>query len=114
MNPILYCLSGAPSLRATETIEMALVSAVFDQPTAVVFIDDGVFQLVSNIERSLFKDTRKMILGFPTYEINHVYVVRNSLKERHLLPAQIPEFVKPLAPEDMAELFVTYPLVIHD
>lgn len=114
MNPILYCLSNPPNVRANETIEMSLVSAVFDQPTCVVFVGDGVYQLVSDTGKGQFKDTRKMVLALPTYDVEHVYVDQNSLSERNISYSQIPDFIVPLPPEKLADLFSEYSLIVHD
>lgn len=93
---------------------MSLVSAVFDQPTCVIFVDDGVYQLVSDAEKGQFKDTRKMVFALPTFDVERIYVDQNSLTERKIECSQIPDFVVPISPERLVDLFSEYPLVVHD
>ena len=54
MRSVLYLIRQFPGELANETIDLMLVSGVFEQPTSVVFIGNGVWQLVgdgSKIER---------------------------------------------------------------
>ena len=65
---------------------MVLIGAAFDQEVSVMFIDDGVYQLVkgqdtSGIGMKNFSPTYRT-LG--DYEVKNIYVDRDSLAARGL------------------------------
>lgn len=71
---------------ALESLEVVLISAAFDQDVSVAFIDDGVYQITkgqdtTGIGKKNFSATYKA-LG--DYEINKLYVEKESLNERGL------------------------------
>ena len=101
-------------MRANETIEMVLVSAVFDQPVSVMFIDDGIYQLVSNAAENRKKDTRKFILGLPAYDVKNIFADIESLSSRNIDILDIPDFVKPLNSQQLTTCFAKHTVVIHD
>lgn len=71
---------------ALESLEVVLISAAFDQDVSLAFIDDGVYQIAkgqdtTGIGQKNFSATYKA-LG--DYEINKLYVEKESLEERGL------------------------------
>lgn len=69
-----------------EAVDLILAASTFGQQVSVAFVDDGVFQLVSNqkpgqIERKHFA---KSFGAFEFYEIEDVYVCQTSLEKRNL------------------------------
>jgi tRNA 2-thiouridine synthesizing protein C len=65
-----------------ETLDELLVGAVFDQQISVLFVGDGVFQLVDSGQT-----TGNVARGFralPTYDVHDVYVDKSSLRQRGL------------------------------
>ncbi|MEE3000963.1 MAG: sulfurtransferase complex subunit TusC [Pseudomonadota bacterium] len=71
---------------ALEGLEVVLITAAFDQDVSMVFIDDGVFQIkkdqeTSGINMKNFSPTYRALEG---YEVEKVYVERESLKARGL------------------------------
>lgn len=71
---------------ALESLEVVLISAAFEQDVALAFIDDGVYQIAkgqdtTGIGQKNFSATYKA-LG--DYEINKLYVEKESLEERGL------------------------------
>ena len=71
---------------ALESLEVVLISAAFDQDISVAFLDDGVYQITkgqdtTGIGQKNFSATYKA-LG--DYEINKLYVEKESLEERGL------------------------------
>ena len=76
MKRVLYLIRQPPGVAADETTDMMLVSGVFEQPTSVLFLDDGVYQLLG-------LDGRKSSLkALPTYEVSDLYVAESSLASR--------------------------------
>jgi tRNA 2-thiouridine synthesizing protein C len=79
------------SVYALESLEVVLISAAFDQDVSLAFLDDGVYQITKNqdttgIGQKNFSATYKA-LG--DYEINKLYVEKESLEERGLTIADL-------------------------
>ncbi len=88
VKKILYLNRKAPygTIYAWESLEVVLISAAFDQVVSLMFMDDGVYQLVkgqdpSGIGMKNFSSTYRT-LG--DYEVKNVYVDRDSLAARGL------------------------------
>ena len=84
---LLFVLRQAPygSSLAREAIDAVLAAAVFDQPVAVLFTADAVWQLIDGeagaIER---KSCAKAIASFPLYDIERLYIDSDALAARRL------------------------------
>jgi tRNA 2-thiouridine synthesizing protein C len=76
---------------AAEMLDAALIAASFDQQVHLVFLDDGVFQLVKRQDPARIgqKDVAQLFLDLAEYEIEHVWVERESLAERGLSEADL-------------------------
>lgn len=74
------------TLYAWEALELALTAAAFDQAVSLVFLDDGVFQLQREQapEALGFKNFALAFRALPDYEVEQVYVERESLEARGL------------------------------
>lgn len=84
----MYLNRRAPygTIYAWESLEVILIGAAFDQIVSLMFVDDGVYQLVkgsdpSKIEMKNFTPTYRT-LG--DYGVRHMYVDRASLEARGL------------------------------
>ena len=60
------------------------VSAVFDQPIAVAFIGDGVWQLFDQTTEASGKNTTKFLSALPTFDVKEFMVERESLYRLNL------------------------------
>ena len=78
MKRVLYLIRRRGGAAANETIDLALVSGVFEQATSVLFIDDGVDQLKGLAER------QSALKALPTYDIRALYAAEHSLAERQM------------------------------
>lgn len=114
MNSILYLVRRKPGPYANETIDMVLVSGVFGQPTSVLFMDDGVFQILETPRTSQKSDTAKKWSALPTYEIERVYVHEGSVSERASGDALIPEFASMITDSQVNELLHEVASVVSD
>lgn len=85
MKSVFYCLSGPAGHPANEIVDAIAVSAVFDQPVAVAFIDDGVWQLFDQTDSRNGKNTTKFLSALPTFDISEFMVERESLDRQKLL-----------------------------
>lgn len=76
---------------ALEGLEVVLISAAFDQDVSLAFLDDGVYQLVKGqdtraIEEKNFSPTYRAL---EDYDVEKLYVERESLDARGLAPADL-------------------------
>ncbi len=71
---------------AAEMLDAALIAASFDQQVHLAFLDDGVFQLVKEQRPDALgqKNFAAAFLDLADYDIDHVWVERESLDERGL------------------------------
>ena len=78
MKRVLYLIRRRRSVATGETIDLALVSGVFEQATTVLFLDDGVDQLKGLAER------QSALKALPTYDVRALYAAAHSLAERQM------------------------------
>jgi len=88
VKKFLYLNRKAPygTIYAWESLEVVLIGAAFDQEVSLMFVDDGVYQLVkgqdtSGIGMKNFSPTYRT-LG--DYEVKNIYVDQASLASRGL------------------------------
>jgi tRNA 2-thiouridine synthesizing protein C len=102
------------SVYALEGLEVVLISAAFDQDVSLAFLDDGVYQLVKGqdtkaIETKNFSPAFRALEG---YDIEKLYVERESLEARGLTEASLMVPVEVLAAADLAALMAGQDVVI--
>ncbi|MGS2722450.1 sulfurtransferase complex subunit TusC [Porticoccus sp. GXU_MW_L64] len=87
-NGLLFVLRTAPygSSLAREGLEAALAAASLGQSVSVLFMDDGVFQLVNDQQPAHIgqKNNGAMAAALPIYDIEQRYVDAHSLNARNL------------------------------
>jgi tRNA 2-thiouridine synthesizing protein C len=99
---------------ALEGLEVVLISAAFDQDVSMVFIDDGVYELVTGqqtkaIDMKNFSPVYRALEG---YDIEKLYVEEESLKARGLTTKSLLVPVEVLNSAQMAELMDQQDVVI--
>ena len=74
-----------------EGLEVVLIGAAFEQEVCMVFISDGVFQLKQGQDTvdSGMKNFSPTYRALGDYEVNRLYVERESLEERGLTEADL-------------------------
>ncbi len=84
----LYINRKAPhgTVYALESLEVVLIAAAFEQDVSLAFIDDGVYQLMRNQDTSQIgvKNFTPTYRALGDYEVNKIYVERESLEARGL------------------------------
>ncbi|MCP3867551.1 MAG: sulfurtransferase complex subunit TusC [Gammaproteobacteria bacterium] len=84
----LYLNRRAPygTIYAWESLEVVLIGAAFDQKVSLAFVDDGVYQIVKgqDTSESGFKNFSPTYSALGDYDVNQLYVERESLEERGL------------------------------
>ena len=102
------------TIYALEGLEVVLVSAAFDQDVSMVFIDDGVYELVKGqatkaIDVKNFSPTYRALEG---YDIEKLYVDKASLEARGLGKENLIVPIEVLDTIAMAELMDQQDIVI--
>lgn len=97
-----------------EKLDVILTATAFDQPVALLFLDDGVFQLKKGqkAEKNGLKETASIFNALEIYDVHDLYVELESLQERGLKPADLSLTVDVFYRKDMSELMKNYDLVV--
>jgi tRNA 2-thiouridine synthesizing protein C len=84
----MYVNRKAPygTIYAWESLEVVLIGAAFEQDVSLAFIDDGVYQLAKGQDTAAagFKNFSPTYSALGDYEVNKIYVEKESLEERGL------------------------------
>ncbi len=92
-NKILIIQRTAPygSSLAREGLDYVLTSAAYDQDISLLFLGDGVFQLLKNQQSQdiNLKPQGSALEILPLYDINKIYAVKEDLEERKLLDSDL-------------------------
>jgi tRNA 2-thiouridine synthesizing protein C len=88
VKKFMYLNRRAPygTIYAWESLEVVLIGAAFDQEVSLMFVDDGVFQLVkgSDTSESDMKNFTPTYRTLGDYGVRHMYVDKASLEARGL------------------------------
>lgn len=108
VKKIMYVNRRAPygTIYALESLEVVLVGAAFDQDVSVLFVDDGVYQLkkgqdTHGVEMKNFSPTYRAL---EMYDVEKLYVDKESLAERGLTEADLVVPVEVMSRERIGEL----------
>lgn len=84
----MYVNRKAPygTVYALESLEVVLIAAAFEQDVSLAFIDDGVYQIAKGQDTKAIgmKNFSATYNALGDYEINKLYVEKESLEERGL------------------------------
>ena len=116
MKSILIRMSKSPSsgLTSGEQLETAMVAATFEQEVSILFIGDGVFNLLTDQETQEVKgyNIEKMLLALPTFEVNDLFICERSLEQRQVGVFNLPKNAKVITFEDQRRLIKTTDVVL--
>ncbi len=108
IKQFMYVNRRAPygTVYALESLEVVLIGAAFDQDVSVVFIDDGVFEIqkgqdTAEIGMKNFSPTYRAL---EMYDVEKLYVSKESLAERGLTEDDILVDVEVLPDSQIADL----------
>ncbi len=103
----LYVNRRAPygTIYAWESLEVVLIGAAFEQDVALAFVDDGVYQLVKGQDTAGIgmKNFSPTYAALGDYDINKIYVEKESLEARGLSLDDLQHLVWEDEDEDYAE-----------
>ncbi len=103
----LYVNRKAPygTIYAWESLEVVLIGAAFEQDVSLLFMDDGVYQLVKGMDTKGIgmKNFSPTYSALGDYDVNKIYVDREALAERGLGLDDLQHLVWEDENEDWAE-----------
>lgn len=99
---------------AREALDIALAGGAFDLPLAMLFLDDGVFQLVAgqNPDALQQKDLGANLQALPLFGVEQLFVCSRSLAERGLANAPLALPTEALDDSDLGLLLERFDLVV--
>ena len=103
----MYMNTKAPygTVYALESLEVVLIGAAFEQDVSLAFIGDGVYQLVKGQDTQDIgmKNFSPTYAALGDYDVNKIYVEKESLEERGLSLDDLQHLVWEDEDEDWAE-----------
>ena len=107
VKKMMYINRKAPygTIYAWESLEVVLIGAAFEQDVSLAFMDDGVYQLTKGQDTAAIgmKNFSPTYTGLGDYEVNKIYVDKESLDERGLTLDDLQHLVWEDEDEDWAE-----------
>ena len=108
VKKFLYINRRAPhgTVYAHEALEVVLIGAAFEQDVSLAFIDDGVFQLKKDQDTSEIntKNFSKIFSALEMYDVEKLYVEKESLELRGLTEDDLSVDVKVIDSAEMKKL----------
>lgn len=92
---------------AREALDVTLAASVYDQDIGMLFMDDGVFQLIKNqnSEEITQKNLSATLSALSLYGVDNIYAHKDSLEDRDLkINELIWDDIKILTSEDVKNL----------
>ena len=117
VKKFLYINRRAPhgSIYAHEALEVVLIGAAFDQDVSLAFIDDGVYQLKKNQDTSDIntKNFSKTYGALEMYDVEKLYVEKESLEQRGLSEDDLMDDVKILTSDEMKKIITDSEVILN-
>ncbi len=108
VKKFLYVNRKAPygTIYALESLEVVLIGAAFEQDVSLVFLDDGVYQLAKgqNTKAVEIKNFSPTFRALEDYDINKLYVEKESMQARGLTTDDLVVPVTELTAAEIAKL----------
>ena len=116
IKKFLYVNRKAPygTIYALESLEVVLIAAAFDQDVSLAFIDDGVYEIAKGqhtkaIDVKNFSPTYRALEG---YDIEKLYVEKESMDARGLKEADFIVPVKVISAAEMTDLMQSQDVIL--
>lgn len=100
---------------AREALDVALAAAAFGVPVGLLFIDDGVLQLLKGQDAALLKQKSLSanLQALELFGVEEIMVCAHSLAERGLAVQQCALSVRSVSPSEIAVLLEHYDQVVN-
>jgi tRNA 2-thiouridine synthesizing protein C len=116
IKKVMFVNRKAPygTIYALESLEVVLITATFDQDVSLVFLDDGVYELLKgqNTKAVGIKNFSPTYRALDGYDVEKLYVERESLEARGLSEDQLLVDVEVLSSAQMGELMAQQDVVL--
>jgi len=116
MKKFMFVNRKAPygTIHALESLEVVLIAATFDQDVSLAFLDDGVYELVKgqNSKAVGIKNFSPTYRALEGYDVEKLYVERESLDARGLTEQDLLVPVEVLGSAQMAALMAEQDVVL--
>jgi len=116
IKKVMFVNRKAPygTIYALESLEVVLITATFDQDVSLVFLDDGVYELLKgqNTKAVGIKNFSPTYRALDGYDVEKLYVERESLEARGLSEEQLLVDVEVLSSAQMGELMAQQDVVL--
>jgi tRNA 2-thiouridine synthesizing protein C len=116
IKKVMFVNRKAPygTIYALESLEVVLITATFDQDVSLVFLDDGVYELLKgqNTKAVGIKNFSPTYRALDGYDVEKLYVERESLEARGLSEDQLLVDVEVLSSAEMGELMAQQDVVL--
>jgi tRNA 2-thiouridine synthesizing protein C len=116
IKKVMFVNRKAPygTIYALESLEVVLITATFDQDVSLVFLDDGVYELLKgqNTKAIGIKNFSPTYRALDGYDVEKLYVERESLEARGLNEDQLLVDVEVLSSAEMGELMAQQDVVL--
>tara|TARA_A100001011_G_scaffold392800_1_gene481160 strand:- start:570 stop:953 length:384 start_codon:yes stop_codon:yes gene_type:complete len=117
VKKFLYVNRRAPhgTIYAHEALEVVLIGAAFDQDVSLAFIDDGVFQLKKEQDTAdiYTKNFSKIYSALEMYDVEKLYVEKESLESRGLTEDDLSVDVKIINSKEMKKLITDSEVIFN-
>ena len=117
IKKVMFVNRKAPygTIYALESLEVVLITATFDQDVSLVFLDDGVYELLKGQDTKGIgiKNHSKTYRALDGYDVEKLYVERESLEARGLSEDQLLVDVEVLSSAQMGELMAQQDVVLR-
>jgi tRNA 2-thiouridine synthesizing protein C len=89
-----------------EAIDIALACAAFEQDMALLFLDDGIYQLLKDQQTDTIKSKNhgKILSALPLYDIDQIYVEFEAMEKRKMTSEDLIIPVTELSNDDIIAL----------
>jgi tRNA 2-thiouridine synthesizing protein C len=116
IKKVMFVNRKAPygTIYALESLEVVLITATFDQDVSLAFLDDGVYELLKgqNTKAVGIKNFSPTYRALDGYDVEKLYVERESLEARGLSEDQLLVDVEVLSSAQMGELMAGQDVVL--
>ena len=113
----MYINRRAPygTMYALEGLEVVLIGAAFEQDVSMVFLDDGVFLLKKGQDtgQSDMKNFSPAYRALEMYDVEKLYVEKESLEERGLTADDLIVPVEVLSAPELADLIEQQDVILN-
>lgn len=94
--------------------DVALAAAAFEQPVSLLFLDDGVWQLLPEQHADAIgaRSITRTLESLPLYDIDTLYVDSDSLAHRGLVAESLIDTATPLDAAAVRELMASHRQVL--